>query len=240
MKSAIATLPVLLRGESAPLTDWLDRLDTQRTLAWVLATVTGSALYGAAMGWWQAPLQGAYAAIKFPLVILLTTLGNALLNAMLAPLLGLDMSLRQSLTAMLMSFTIAATLLAGFSPLLAFVVWNSPPIHLERSVSFLTYQFTQLAVVSGIAFAGIAANVRLFGLLAARAGSRRTALKVLFSWLAANLFLGSQISWILRPFVGLPHVPPMFLLPEPFQGSFYENVFEAIRAILTGESTIGS
>ena len=42
------------------------------------------------MGSWASPLQSLYAGIKLPLVILLTTLGNGLLNGMLAPLLGLN------------------------------------------------------------------------------------------------------------------------------------------------------
>ena len=68
----------------------------------------GAGLYGAAMGWWRDPLQALYTGIKLPLVILLTTLGNALLNGMLAPLLGLNVTFRQSLGAILMSFAVTS------------------------------------------------------------------------------------------------------------------------------------
>ena len=73
---------------------------------------SGAGLYGAAMGWWRDPQQALYVAVKFPLIILLTTPGNALLNAMLAPLLGLNIPLRQSCSAILMSFTVTAAILA--------------------------------------------------------------------------------------------------------------------------------
>ena len=63
-----------------------------------------------------------------PLIILLTTLGNAILNAMLAPLLGLNLGLRQSFLAILMSFAIASAILGAFSPLAAFMIWNLPPL----------------------------------------------------------------------------------------------------------------
>ena len=46
--------------------------------------VAGAGAYGAAMGWWRDPSQALFVAVKFPLIILLTAAGNALLNAMLA------------------------------------------------------------------------------------------------------------------------------------------------------------
>src|SRR5207247_9810122 len=80
------------------------------------------------MGYWRAPWQAVFVAIKFPLIILLTTIANALLNAMLAPLLGLNIALRQSFLAILVSFTIASAILGAFSPLLACVIWNATPL----------------------------------------------------------------------------------------------------------------
>src|SRR2546427_1495152 len=119
---------VLLRGEPGSLIAWVEQSDLRRVATCVGVIVAGAGLYGAAMGWWRAPLQAAFVAIKFPLIILLTTLGNALLNAMLAPLLGLNIALRQSLLAVLMSFAITAAILGAFSPLVAFTVWNAPPM----------------------------------------------------------------------------------------------------------------
>ncbi|MBI3882481.1 MAG: hypothetical protein HY301_20775, partial [Verrucomicrobia bacterium] len=177
------------------LRDWAARWHRGHAALWLVTIAVGAGLYGAAMGWWRAPLQAFYTALKFPLVILLTTLGNALLNAMLAPLLGVNLGLRQSLLAVLMSFAIASAILGGLAPLLAFVVWNTPPFHLELGAAFLAYRFMQLAVVAGIIYAGVVANVRLLPLLEAHAASRRAARCVLLAWLAGNLFLGSQICW---------------------------------------------
>ena len=56
--------------------------------------------------------------------------------------------------------------------------------------------------------------------------------KILFAWLAGNLLLGSQLSWILRPFIGLPDLPLEFLRPHPLQGNFYETVFQSARHLL--------
>ena len=120
-----------------------------------------------------------------------------------------------------MSFAIAAAILAAFSPLVFFLVWNTP--------ANSAYSFTLLVQVAIIAYAGIMANLRLAQLLEHHCGSRSVAWRVLFAWLAGNLFLGSQLSWSLRPFVGSPALPVEFLRADAFRGNFYEAVFSAAR-----------
>jgi len=225
--SEIATL---LRGEAETISAWSGNLEARRLLLYVSVIVLGAGLYGAAMGWWRDPQQALFTAVKFPLIILLTTAGNALLNAMLAPLLGLNIPFRQSGSAILMSFTIASAILGAFSPLIAFMIWNAPPMS-SPAVSGATYGFIKLANVAVIAFAGTTGNVRLFQLLARLGGSKMVAFRVMFAWLAGNLFLGSQLSWILRPFIGSPNLPVEFFRGTPLHGNFYENVFQTLQQI---------
>src|SRR5258708_306057 len=104
-------VPALVRAVPSTLRDWLERPRPHRAAFCVLTIVLGAGMYGAVMGWWRSPLQALFTGIKLPLLILLTTLGNALLNAMLAPLLGLNLSGRQCLTVILMTFAIAAVML---------------------------------------------------------------------------------------------------------------------------------
>ena len=223
-------VPVLLRGETESVAPWTDTASPARVATWLAVTVLGSAAFGAAMGWWRAPEQALFTAVKLPLVLLSTALGNALLNAMLAPLLGVNIGLRQSLLAVLMSFTIAGAILGGVAPLLAFVIWNAPPLARSASAG-TTHAFILLTIVAAIAFAGIAANVRLLRLLERLGGSASVARRVLFAWLSVNLFLGSQLAWMLRPFVGSPGLPVQFIRDEPLKGSFYEAVFYSLRRL---------
>jgi hypothetical protein len=225
---------MLLRGEPELLCAWLDRWDARRLTLCVGVIVVGAGLYGAAMGMWRATQQGLFVAIKFPLIILLTSVGNALLNAMLAPLLGLNLSLRQSFLAILMSFTIAAVILGSFSPLAAFVVWNAPAMEPDARLSGGTYCFIQLMHVAVIAFAGITANRRLGLVLRHISGDRTIAWRVLMAWLGGNLFLGSQLSWILRPFIGSPGLEVEFLRKTAFHGNFYETVFASLMRLIRG------
>lgn len=223
------SIGVLLRGQPEVLGEWIENWTAKRLLFCVAVIFAGAGFYGGAMGWWRAPEQGLIVALKFPLIILLTTLGNALLNGMLAPLLGLNIGLRQSLLAILMSFTIASAILGSFSPLTAFVVWNAPPLSDKAHFSERTYSFIQVMHVCIIAFAGTVANVRLVQLLKQLSGKAAVARRVLFAWLIGNLFLGSQLCWILRPFIGSPSLEVAFFRPHPLQGNFYETLFFAIR-----------
>src|ERR1041385_89675 len=91
------SIGVLLRGEPEALCAWIEHWNARRLALCAGALFLGAGLYGAALGYWRAPLQGLFVAIKFPLIILLTSLGNAPLNALLGPLLGLHLPLRPAL-----------------------------------------------------------------------------------------------------------------------------------------------
>ena len=224
-------LGTLLSGEAGALAGWTGEFESRRIVFHVAVIAAGAGLYGAAMGWWRAPEQALYVGIKFPLIILLTTLGNALLNAMLAPLLGLNLTLRQSLLAVLMSFAITSAILGAFSPLVAFLVWNMPPMTPEVKAT-TAYALIKLTHVVVIAFAGIVGNVRLFQLLTQLAGNKVVAKRVLLGWLTMNLFLGSQLTWMARPFIGAPQLPVVFLRDGALKGNFYENIFQTVTDLL--------
>ena len=234
LKPRPAEIATLLRGETEAISAWSGSWNARRFALHVAVIILGAGFYGAAMGWWRDPQQALFVAIKFPLIILLTTAGNALINAMLAPLLGLNISFRQSFSAILMSFTAAAAILGAFSPVMAFIVWNAPPIS-AQSVTGPAYSLIKLSHVAVIAFAGTTGNARLFQLLARLGGSRAVAGRVMVAWLAGNLFLGSQLSWILRPFIGMPTLPVEFFRANALHGNFYENVFHSVLQIFQAD-----
>ncbi len=223
-------ISVLLRGEPEPINDWIQRWNPARALLYVAVIAVGTGLYGGAMGYWRDPMQALYVSIKLPAIILLTTLGNGLLNGMLAPLLGLNLNFRQSLQAVLMSHTVTAAILGAFSPVVFFLIWNAPPM---TANSPSTYDLIKLTHVVMISFAGIAGNVRLKQLLERVSGSTAISRRVLFGWLAGNFLLGSQLSWILRPFIGAPDLPVQFLRDHPLDGNFYETIFRSVHYLLS-------
>jgi hypothetical protein len=217
-------LRALLRGEPAAVIGWINDGDARALANCVGVIVVGCALYGASVGLWRSPLQAGYVAVKMPLVLLLTAAGNAALNGMLAQLLGSGLSFRQTSLAIVMSFAVAAMILASLSPLVLFLVVNVPPLAPDRRGGDVML----VALVAAIAFAGVVANVRLLGLIEHASRSRAIAVRTLLAWLAGNLLLGSQIAWILRPYVGPPNLPVEFLRAEPWRGNFFEALASAV------------
>jgi hypothetical protein len=223
-------LVTLCRGDSERIAPWLDERDPRWLLTCVLTITAGCALYGGVVGLWRAPLQAVYTAIKMPLLIFLTCGGNALLNGLLAQILGSGLNFRQTSLAILMSFTIAALMLAALSPVAFFICLNVPtPASAARNTG---HSLTLLFTVLFIAYAGVVANRRLLSLLERRCETRAAARRVFWSWLAGNLFLGAQLSMVLRPFFGTPALPIQFLSDDPLHGNFYEAVFRALLHLL--------
>jgi len=193
--------------------------------------VAGGMLYGGVVGLWRAPLQAVYTGIKLPLLILLTCAGNMLLNGLLAQVLGSGMGFRQTALAILMSFTILSLILAALSPLALFLLLNAPP--LDSPSRGTGHSLILLCDVLFIAYAGVVANRRLLKLLQRCCPTKAAASRVFWSWLAGNLFLGAQLSWVLRPFIGSPGIVIEFLRADPLRGNFYEAVFKALRQLVT-------
>lgn len=222
----IARLTTLLAGRANVLARWLAEPSPALPLLCAAVIALGGGLYGATLGLWRAPVQALYTALKFPLLVFLTCGCNALLNGMLAQVLGLQLSFRQTTQTILMSFALAALILCAFSPVMLFLLWNTPALTEHQAVAHSILLASHVGV---IAFAGIVANWRLLRLLERLSASLATARSLLFCWLAGNLFLGSQLAWVLRPFVGTPGLPIEFLRDHPWRGNFFESVLRALR-----------
>jgi hypothetical protein len=216
----------LCRGDHQVIAGWLDERGTSWMLVCCGVIICGSGLYGGAIGLWRAPEQAVYTALKMPLLIFLTAGANALLNGLLAQVLGSGLSFRHSAFIVLLSFTLASIILGALSPIVVFLLLNSPPLtSAGRSVG---HSITLLSDVGFVAYAGIVANRRLLRLLHNICATPAAGRNVFWSWLAVNLLLGAQLSWILRPFIGSPGLPVQFLRNDPFNGNFFEATFRAL------------
>jgi hypothetical protein len=217
----------LLRCDPERISASLNEPSFRSLVQYSLVILIGSGAYGFTVGLWRAPLQSLFTAIKFPLLIFLTCTGNGAVNGMLAQLLGSGLSFRQTALAILMSFAVASVILGGLSPIALFILYNAPPLASERAI--IGHSVMLLTHVFAIAFAGVVANRRLWQLLRKMSGRDGIARAVLLSWLAGNLFLGAQLAWNLRPFIGSPRLAVQFLREDPLRGNFYEAVWNALR-----------
>jgi hypothetical protein len=228
----LASLKTVVRADPGDLAAWLGRPVTIQGIAPLLACIIGGCgLHGFSIGLWRAPLQGVYVAAKMPFLILLTLMVNGLINGTLGILLGSGMSFRQTLTACLMSFAIYSMIVGSLSPIVIAMVLDGPLPSSPEADGW--YRVLLLMQTGMIALAGVVSNYKLLKLIQHFAGSPLAGRRVLLAWLGGNLFVGSQLSYNLRPFFGNPKLPVEFLRPDPFDGNFYLAVGSLLKAPLS-------
>ncbi len=182
-----------------------------------------AAVYGASFGWWRGGLQIGWSALKFPLLLFSVTATCALANFMAAQVLGLDLSLRQTLRAMLRAFTMAALVLAGLAPVFWFLAVTLPGPH--EADALASGRLLLLLHTAAVGLAGVLGNLHLWHMLRAHAGQTALAARVLAAWLVLGGIAGSELSWIFSPFLTHPHRELTFLNPNAFRMNMYEYLW---------------
>jgi hypothetical protein len=152
---------------------------------------------------------------------------------MLAALLRSGLSLAQTACAILLALAVTSAILGALAPVAIFFVASAPapdPAAVGRSIddpivqpSMAVARGLLLGHVLAIAGAGIAGVLRLRALLARLIPDAAIARRVLVTWLALLFLVGAQLSWLLRPFFGKPHLAPSFFRDDALRGNFFEE-----------------
>ncbi len=171
----------------------------------------------------QGLFQSLSSAVKVPLLYL-ASLGVCypVLYIVLV-LVGVRLSCLQSLALILMALTLNSILLASCAPILLFFVLTGS-----------NYDFIKLLHVAAFAFSGGWAMVALWkGLQATCEKSNlypRQAIKILKVWIVVFGFVGTQMAWSLRPFVGSPELGfQVFRAGQA--GNFYQAVWSSVAGL---------
>jgi hypothetical protein len=190
------------------------------------AILIGSTAYGAVFGIWRCPLQAAYAAIKMPVLIFSVTLASAVINTMLAQVMGTRMSFRQVCACMCVAFAVASLLLGSFAPVVLFFLIQSPAS--DSPEAMITYRVLLATHTAVVAVCGILGNIKLCELLNVLTGSQTKAVRVFLVWFVIAGLVGCQLSWLISPFLATPGVPLPFFNPNAFKTNFFEYLFQAM------------
>lgn len=183
-------------------------------------------LYGATMGTFPdesggvRPWQMLFSAIKVPMLLVVTFLVALPSFFVLNTLLGVRDDFGEVMRALGNTQAVVTLVLASLAPVTLF--WY---------VSTTEYDWA--LVWNGVMFlvaslAGQVALVRSYKPLIAR---NRVHRRLLLAWLVLFTFVGIQLGWVLRPFVGSPGAPTQFFRSGAW-GNAYVEVWQIVwRAI---------
>jgi hypothetical protein len=176
---------------------------------WWLALACGLA-YGAVMGSFGGrPLQVVYSAVKVPFLLSATVALCLPSVFMLNTLLGVRGDFAEAMRAIVASQAGVTVFLASLAPLTLF--WYASTTNYHASILFNGGMF---------AIASLGAQVILrrgYRPLMARNPRHRWLLR---AWLVLYSFVGIQMGWLLRPFIGNPEGPVQFTRPEAWDNAY--------------------
>ncbi|MBT7058724.1 MAG: hypothetical protein HN976_26750 [Lentisphaerae bacterium] len=190
-----------------------------------MLTVAGAALYGGAFGVWRSPAQMAFSMVKMPLMVLAVTVTTGLLSGMFAQVLGSGLSFSQVGMCILFGFSIMSILLGAVAPVAAFLSTQAVPPSAPAAVAH--YRVLLCSHTAMVGVAGLTGYWRLYRLLVALTGDPAVARRVLVSWIAAAALAGTQLSWLLSPFLCRPDVSVTFFNTLAFESNFFEYLWAA-------------
>jgi len=199
-----------------------------RKLTYALLTLIGlCAIYGAAAGAYAGPAQALSAAIKLP-VLFVGTLAICFPGFFVVQVLvGSRLRLSQVLVLVTGALALSAILLAAVVPITLFFLFTGA-----------NYYFLELLHVMVVLGAGLVGMTALHEGLTFACEKRgvypRKAMTIMKVWALLFAFVGVQMAWNLRPFVGDRGQP--FKVFRHYEGNFYTGVIYSLQKLAAGES----
>ncbi len=217
----------LLSDRERLFLDVVEGTDLARTLRFVLSTiVVGAALYGLSAGAYSSVSQAASAAVKLPLLILATFLICFPAFFVVQILVGSRLPLRQALVLALVAPALTAVLLAAFIPITVFFL-----------ITGANYYFLELLHVGLVLIAGLTGMYALhegLSIVCEKGGVYpRKALTIMRVWALLFAFVGIQMAWNLRPFLGDRGEP--FKTFRHYEGNFYAAIIYSLDKLVKGD-----
>ncbi len=201
-------------------------VSARRTLGYLATDVVlFGMLYGAVMGSFgglagERMRQVVFAALKVPLLLLATSLLAMPSFFVLNTLLGLRNDFFEATRALLATQAAVAIILASLAPLT--ILWYATSGDYSQAILFNGLMF------AAASFAGQAVLRGYYRPLIRRNSKHRWAF---WAWMVLYVFIGIQMGWVLRPFVGSPGAPVQFFRAEAW-GNAYEVVARLIWKVL--------
>lgn len=191
-------------------------------LRWLVAfVVTGGLLYGAVMGSFSALAPGRYhqmlyAGAKVPLLLLATFVLCLPSFFIINTVAGLRDDLGQALQAIVGAQACVTLVLTGLAPLVAVFYLSSG-------------DYLWAVLFNGILFgvATLSAQVVIRRYYRPLVRKDRRHRWMLYAWFVTYAFVGIQMGWVLRPFIGDPNSPVRF-----FREAAWGNAYVVVGRLI--------
>jgi hypothetical protein len=230
--SLVTLLDGILRRREEVFAEIFENVDLRARIRWFfLAILTLSAVYGLTMGasalvvgFERGALQMVASAIKVPALYLLTVLVCYPVLFIILVLMGSRLTFSQTFALILLALALNSILLAAFAPIILFFI-----------ITGSSYEFVKLLHVAVMTFSGFWAMTALWqGLREMCEKSQlypKRAIRILQVWILVFGFVGTQMAWSLRPFVG-SRDRPFEIIRSNQEGNFYQGVAHSLAKLL--------
>ena len=186
---------------------------TARTRTYVKVLVACTATFGAALGFSRGGVQVLYAALKLPLVALVTLAVVAPLLHLLNRALERPANMARDVSTLVAALARGALVLAAETPL----IWAAHAVGAE-------YHRMILLTVIACSVAGAMSFWFLWGVLSATPRSRLAVALIVLTTIG---IVGAQASWLFRPYLVRPRATNVVFM-HPLEGSFSEALGDSI------------
>ena len=220
----LSVIEVILRNRRTFFTEIREGKGlTEKMRAMLISSVAFFALYGAVMGSSHSLMQALSSAAKLPLLFLTTLVVCAPTLYFFNLNFGSNQSLGQNVALMLTTITVTSVILLSFAPVVTFFLLTTSQYQFFKLLNVGVFTISGFV---GVTFLSHGMQIVSYG-GSEGVGARR---RVVWLWIILYAFVGSQMAWTLRPFVGAPGLP--FELFRQLGGNFYANILASVGEIL--------
>ena len=221
-----AFLAMLLSNREAFFEEVVDGAGLGTKLRYASLTVIGLAgFFGAVAGAYSGPAQAISAGIKLPFLFFATFVICFPAFYVVQVLVGSRLRLQQVVVLVVGALALTSIILAALVPITAFFLITGANYYFQHLLNI------GIAVVAG-AFGMYALHDGLAVVCEKRGVYPRKALTIMRAWAILFAFVGVQLAWNLRPFLGDQNRP--FRVFGEYQGNFYTAVIYAANKLLQG------
>ncbi len=222
-KFNLLTFPTLQNNDSYFENILNEEYKWQELLKQYFMLLVLTALYGFTMGIYHSLLQGAVSAVKLPVLFTVTIIICYPAFFIIQYILGSKLKLVQMTAIIQSGFVLTTAIMVSFIPILIFFLLTGS-----------NYYFLQLLHIGIFIISGSFGTKTIIDALKYSCEQRgiypRIGVDVFRFWIIILAFVGIQLAWNLRPFLGDRNEP--FHMFREYEGNFYTALIYSVKQLV--------